>query len=228
MNNLLTKRPIKFTKFFICATVLTLAVFSAGNASALVMMGEDVLTLSVTFHTQEIDVSHSAYPVVKYKIVETTLDTTDVLNALAKDLRVTSKGVVGFPKGSYLVVASNILVKSSSGQTWDVSSYLQYSVASDVVLQSGTVPPVSPVGQAMAGISYTFLAHVHFEDADHVADFTGFANSQPATWQYPSNTSISSASGSGMLDGKPALITAQANLKFQPLVWGRIPISIGK
>ena len=214
---------MKFTRFFVCVTALTLTMFSAGKASALVLMGDDVLTLSVTFHTQKIDTSHAAYPGVKYKIVKTTLDTADVLNALAKDLGVTSNGVVGFPGGSYLVVAgnSNTVVKSVSGQTWDVSSYLQYSLASDVVLQSGTVPPMSPVGQGFAGISYMSLVHVHFEDADYVADFTGIANSQPVNRVFPdSNTSLLSGSGSGMLNGKPALITAKADLKFQPLLMG--------
>jgi hypothetical protein len=211
---------MKFIKFFICAIALTLAMFSANKASAFVLIGEDVLTLNITFHTQEIDTNHSAYPGLKYQIVQTTLDTIDVLNALAKDLGVTSNGVAGFPEGSYLVVLgnSNTVVKSNSGQTWDVSPYLQYSLASDVILLSGTVPAISPAGQAFAGISYTSLVHVHFEDADHVADFTGIAKSQPVGAAPDSVTCLSSASGSGMLNGTPALITAHANLKFQPLL----------
>jgi hypothetical protein len=212
---------MKFIKFFTCATVLTLAIFSADKASALEIAGEDVLTLSITFHTQENDISHSPYPVGKYKIVETTLNTTDVLNVLAKDLGVSSNGVVGFPKGSQLVVAggNNAVVKSQSGQTWDVSSYLQYSLASDVVLARGIVPSASPVGQETAGLSYMSLVHIHFEDADHVADFTGIANSQPVGAVPDYVTSLPAASGSGMLNGKAALITAKATLKFQQQLW---------
>jgi hypothetical protein len=218
---------MKLTKFLICATVLTLAMFSANKASALVLMGDDVLTLSVTFHTQEIDYGQSG---IKYKIVDKTLNTIDVLNALAKDLGVTSNGVVGFPKGSYLVVAgdSNTVVKSQSGQIWDVSPYLQYSLASDVVLGHGTAPPLSP-GGVVQGLSYTSLVHVHFEDADHVADFTGLANSQPTGPVPASVTSLPAASGSGMLNGKPALITAKATLKFVPLlIGGPLPVPNGK
>lgn len=207
-----------FTKLFFCATILTSAALSANKASALMIMGEDVLTLSITFHTQEIDNVQSG---TRYKIVEKTLNTIDVLNALAKDLGVTSNGKFGFPKGSYLVLTDKIYVKSTNGQTWDVSAYLQYTLASDVVLGHGTAPQfISNVvsgrpGLELAGVSYTSLVHVHFEDADHLADFTGFANSQPVFWPSASNTGISSASGSGMLNGKPALITAQADLRFQ-------------
>ena len=225
---------MKFNKFFICATVLTLAMFSADKASALMIMGDDVLTLSITFHTQEIDFGQSA---ITYKIVEKTLNTIDVLNALAKDLGVTSNGVAGFPGGSYLVVTgdSNTVVKTGSGQTWDVSPYLQYSLASDVVLGHGTAPlftsniafPSGP--EPLVGVTYMSLVHIHFEDADHMADFTGFANSQPRTFPYPSSDTISSASGSGILNGMPALITAKAGLKFQPyLMGGPLPVPNGR
>jgi hypothetical protein len=217
---------MKFTNLIICATVLTLTAFPADKTSAALLIGEDVLTLNVTFHTQEIDSSLSAnlgggpLQTGRYKIVETTLDTADVLNALAKDLGVTSNGVAGFPEGSYLVVTgiSNTMVKSSSyGQTWDVSPYLQYSLGSDVVLLHGTIPPGPYPGGDVPIIPETFLVHVHFEDADHLADFTGIANSQPTGVDPSSETCLPSASGSGMLNGMPALITAQANLMFQPL-----------
>jgi hypothetical protein len=79
------------------------------------------------------------------------------------------------------------------------------------------------------GLSYTSLVHVHFEDADHVADFTGLANSQPTGPVPASVTSLPAASGSGMLIGKPALITAKATLKFVPLlIGGPLPVPNGK
>jgi hypothetical protein len=216
------------TKLFFCAIILTSVVLAASQASA-VMITKDVLTLSITFHTQEIDRGPSA---IKYKIVEKTLNTIDVLNALAKDLGVTNNnGGFGFPKGSYLQLLDKIYVVSNSGQMWDVSAYLQYTLASDVVLGHGKAPPFGPGGD-LTGISFTSLVHVHFEDADHVADFTGFAHSQPTTFQTSADTSISSASGSGMLDGKPALITAQARLKAVPLggpvPFGPISTTIGR
>jgi hypothetical protein len=202
-------------RLFFCATILTSVALSADKASAVVFEQRDKLTLSITFHIQEIDNVQSGK---RYKIVETTLNTIDVLNALAKDLGVTNNGVLGFPKGSYLVLLGDkITVVSGSNPlvVWDVSAYLQYSLASDVVLGRGISPFVTPGGD-LESLSYTSLVHIHFEDADYVADFTGFANSQPATLQSLGSDTVLSASGSGMIDGKPALITAQANLKTAP------------
>jgi hypothetical protein len=218
---------------FFCAAILTSVALSDNKASAASILTKDVLTLSITFHTQEIDNFKSGK---RYKIVETTLNTIDVLNALAKDLGVTNNGVLGFPKGSFLWLSGDkITVVSGSDQVgaWDVSDYLQYSLASDVVLGRGTIPGAIPIGAGPQDyLSTISLVHVHFEDADYVAHFTGFANSQPATLRSPlsiSNTSISPASGSGMIDGKPALITAEANVESQPLTpLGPITIDPGR
>jgi hypothetical protein len=223
MNNPLTRT-------LICALALTLTVFSANKAVAIVVMQRDMLTLSITFGTQKIetDSTHSVY-----KIVETTLDTADVLKLLAEDLDVTSNGKSEFPKGSYLLLTDRIYVQSLTGQTWDVSAYLQYSLAANVVLGHGTTPLNQPIPQAtpnniqyvfpdLSGITYTSLVHIHFEDANHVADFTGFANTQGASYESTGTTSISSASGSGMLDGMPALVTAHAELTDAP--WSLLPL----
>jgi len=229
------------------ATALTLTVLSASHAAAVLLAPGDKLTLNITFHTQafDIDTTHS---VVSFKIVDTTLDTADVLKILAEDLGVTSHGKVGFPPGSYLLLSDGVQVQSLTGQTWDVSAYLQYSLAADIALARGTVPlfPPTYLGEPAAPfqtgalhqplpaarpllvqtnmpvpfpiiypgeLAYTSLVHIHFEDANHLADFTGFANTQGGSWDSAGTTSISSAAGSGNLDGKPALITAQAELK---------------
>jgi hypothetical protein len=220
INNKLTITQTKIMlKTFTLISCLTLTLLSANTASAALLMPRDELMLSITFHTQEIDNVQSGR---RYKIVEITLNTIDVLNALAGDLGVTNNnGRLGFPKGSYLVLLGDkITVVSGSNPlvVWDVSAYLQYSLASDVVLGRGISPFITPGGD-LEGISYTSLVHIHFEDADHVADFTGFANSQPATLQQGlGSDTVLSASGSGMIDGKPALITAQANLKTAPML----------
>jgi hypothetical protein len=215
------KNPL--TKNLFGAAALTLAVFSANQAAAIAFLARDMLTLSITFHTQEIE-TDPIHSVVKYKIIETTFDTDDVLKALAEDLGITSHGRVGFPKGSYLLLSDGIWVESLTGQTWDVSAYLQYSLASNVVLGRGTPPQAIPntvqsdlpAFPGLPGIAYTSLVHIHFEDANHVADFTGIANTQGDTFISDGRTTISSASGSGMLHGMPALITAHAELTPAP------------
>lgn len=216
------KNPL--TKALFCTIAMTLTVLSASKAAAFVTLQEDMLTLSITFHTQEIK-ADTVHSVMKYRIIETTFDTADVLKALAEDLGVTDNGRPGFPKGSYLVLTGKIYVKDKTGQTWDVSAYLQYSLAADVVLGRGTAPIIYVTPNTtlslfpdFSGITYMSLVHIHFEDANHLADFTGFANTPGDTLQSDSHTDISSASGSGMLNGMPALITAHAELTTAPLM----------
>lgn len=215
------KNPL--TKNLFCATAMTLTVLSANKAAAFVTLQEDMLTLNITFHTQVIE-ADTVHSVMKYRIVETPFDTADVLKALAEDLGVTDNGRPGFPKGSYLMLLGKVYVQSKTGQTWDVSAYLQYSLAADVVLGHGTAPIVYVTPNAFPSsfpdpnfpylfdITYTSLVHIHFEDARHLADFTGFANTQGQALLYGGHTDISSASGSGSLNGAPALITANAEL----------------
>jgi len=203
----------------------------------------DILTLKINFHTQttEFDRIHS---VLKYKIAEATFDTDDVLKALAEDLQITDNGHPGFPKGSLLMLSgggSKIYVKSNTGQAWDVSAYLQYSLASEAVLIRGTTPiyyyatayigagnSPTPFGATyaslnQAGIIYTSLVHIHFEDSRYLADFTGFANTHGGFLPSAAFTEISCASGSGMLHGKPALITADAKLTQIPTLSPVVP-----
>jgi len=224
------KHPL--TKILFCAAALGLTMLAASQAAAVVIEPRDKLTLSLTFHTQVVDVD-TTHSVVKSKIVETTLDTADVLKILAKDLGVTSNGRLGFPQGSYLLLMDGIHVQSPAGQTWDVSAYLQYSLAADVVLVRGTTALNRAMPQGMpltlqpprplsGDLTYTSLVHIHFEDANHVADCTGFATTQGASYTSVGTTSISLASGSGLLDGKPALITGHAELA--PAPWSLLPL----
>jgi hypothetical protein len=104
-------------------------------------------------------------------------------------------------------------------------------LAANVVLCQGTTPLIQVMPQGtpdnfpiiffdLPGITYTSLVHIHFEDLNQVADFTGFAETQGAAWLTAGKTSISSATGSDTLDGKPALVTAQAELTAAPsLPW---------
>ena len=211
-----------FTRALFCALALTLTLFSAPKAAAVVVAQTNVLTLNITFYTQKID-TNTTHSVLDYKIVKTTLDTADMLKIMAEDLGVTNGGHVGFPKGSYFVLSEGINVRSLTGQTWDVSNYLQYSLAANVGLGHGTTPLIQGAPNNLqdvlsdpTGIIYTDLVHIHFEDANHLADFTGFATTRDGTLMVDGKTTMSPAPGSGTLDGMPALIAGAADLTSTP------------
>src|SRR5260221_4211563 len=123
---------MKITKVLFYALGLGLTVFAANNTEAASILGEYVLTLSGTYHTQG-TITNESGGFLGYKIDQTPFTTKDILNALAGDLGVTNNGKASFPAGSYLVLtAGGATVKNHNGQSWDVSSYIQYSSASDV------------------------------------------------------------------------------------------------
>jgi hypothetical protein len=217
---------MKFTKILFYAMGLGLTVFAANNTTAASILAEDVLTFSGTYHTQG-TITNASGGFLGYKINQTPFNTQDILNALARDLGVKNNGTASFPTGSYLAVAaSTATVKNHNGQTWDVSSYIQYTSASDVTLTTGIPASVLPVGSPDPNLKFTYLAHIHFEDADHLIDMTGFATeSQTSTLEKPlplSETVISSATGSGMINGAGALITGRAVIKSEPLFFVRL------
>jgi len=225
---------MKITKVLFYALGLGLTVFAANNTEAVSILAEDVLTLSGTYHTQG-TITNESGGFLGYKINQTPFTTKDILNALASDLCVTNNGKASFPKGSYVVVTAGLTngtfaypgsatVKNHNGQSWDVSSYIQYSFASDVTLTHGIPVAVLPVGSPDPNLKFVFLVHIHFADANHLVDLTGFANeAQNNSFDKPlflSETIVSSASGSGMINGEGALITGHATIKSVPLFFG--------
>jgi hypothetical protein len=224
-------KSMKITKVLFYAMGLGLAVFAANEATAASIVADDVLTFSGTYHTQG-TITNESGGFLGYKINQTPFTTKDILNALAGDLGVTNDGKASFPAGSYLMVTTgrtngsfaypgSATVKNHNGQSWDVSSYIQYSFASDVTLTTGIPAAVLPVGSPDPNLKFTYLAHIRFEDANHLVDLTGFATeAQNNSFDKPlplSETVISSASGSGMINGEGALITGRATVKSEPL-----------
>jgi len=216
---------MKITKVLFYALGLGLTVFAANNTEAVSILAEDVLTLSGTYHTQG-TITNESGGFLGYKINQTPFTTKDILNALAGDLGVTNNGKASFPAGSYLVLtAGGATVKNHNGQSWDVSSYIQYSSASDVSLTTGIPAQTLPVGSPDPNLKFTYLAHFRFADANHLVDLTGFATeAQNNSFDKPlplSETVVSSASGSGMINGEGALITGRVTIKFEPLFFQR-------
>ena len=95
---------------------------------------------------------------------------------------------------------------------------------SDFGLTTGIPAQILPVGAPDPNLKFTFLVHIHFEDANHLVDLTGFGTeAQNNSFDKPlflSETVISSASGSGMINGEGALITGHATIKSVPLFVG--------
>ena len=225
---------MKITKVLFYAVALATATFAVNTVTAIgvYIPGDNVLTLSGTYHTQG-TITNEAGDFLGYRIVQTPFNTKNVLDALAADLGVTNNGKAGFPTGSFLAIVPDFttpfstnhgsaMVKNHNGQSWDVSSYIQYSFASEVILAHGKVSEFTlPAGGVDPAIKYTYLAHFRFEDANHLVDMTGFATESYVNAGldqfFPSETDVAFSSGSGMIDGKGALITGRAEIKFKPL-----------
>ena len=211
-----------FFRAFFGVIALSLTAFSSAKAADIVAAQSVVFKLNITFYTQQMH-TNTAHSSVDYKIAETTLDTADLLKIMAEDLGVTNNGAAGFPKDSYFALSDGIYVQSPAGQTWNVSAYLQYS-STNVVLSRGTATlySITPDNLELAApeqssVTYISLAHVHFEDAKHLADFTGFTSTRDGTLATAGKMNMPSAPGSGSLNGLPALIAGEAEFTAMPL-----------